>query len=258
MMRGKQKPLIGITSDYEPSEAGRHARYFLKESYVNYVSSSGAIPVIIPFSIHCEISSWSFLDGLIVSGSGPDIDPLQYGRERTFWKNTLISDQRVALEIGLLDLFERLRKPVLGICGGFQLMNVYRGGTLIQDLSSEKHTSMDHTSGDHPILLEHSISWLPRETPPVNSFHHQAVATTGKGLVPFARSPDGILEGFTDPSYPFFLGTQWHPERQTDHPLSRKILERFLLTAQSRSDREESEPGELHQSSAQADSGQSG
>ncbi|MHB1286496.1 MAG: gamma-glutamyl-gamma-aminobutyrate hydrolase family protein [Leptospirales bacterium] len=242
MKSGKKNLLIGITSDFEPAETGRHARYFLKEAYVDYLASAGAIPVIIPFSSHVNISSWSFLDGLILSGSGPDVDPRRYGRERTFWKNTLISDERFALETGLLSLFERLQKPVLGICGGFQTMNIYRGGTLFQDLTTENPTPLEHTSGEHPILLEQSIDWIPRETPPVNTFHHQGVEHLGKNLVPFARCPDGLLEGFSDPSHPFFLGIQWHPERQTEHPLSRLLMTRFLETARDPGDREESVP----------------
>ena len=243
MKSDKKKLLIGITSDFEPAETGRHARYFLKEAYVDYVASAGALPVIIPFSSHVGISSWSFLDGLLLSGSGPDIDPRLYGRKRTFWKNTIMPDERVALETGLLTLFERLQKPVLGICGGFQTMNVHRGGTLVQDLASENPSLPEHASGEHPILLEQPIGWIPRESPPVNTFHHQGVEDLGKGLVPFARSPDGLIEGFTDPSHPFFLGIQWHPERQTDHPLSRLFLKHFLKAAQSLADREESVPG---------------
>ena len=238
MKNGDKPLLIGITSDYEPEETGRQARFFLKEAYVRYISDSGAVPIILPSTLDFPVDFWSMLDGLVLSGSGLDISPDYYGQERTFWNNTLMSDRRVRTEIGLLKLFEEIQKPVLGICGGFQMMNVYRKGTLIEDLPTSGRSDINHQESSHALQMTGDLDWLPGETPPVNSFHHQGLDRLGEHLAIFARSADGIAEGIIDPRLPFFLGVQWHPERQTDHPLSRKILERFLETASRQADPE--------------------
>lgn len=238
MKNGEKPLLIGITSDFEPEETGRHARFFLKEPYVRYISSAGAIPLIIPSTVSVPVEAWGFLDGLILSGSGLDISPDHYGQDRTFWENTLMAEDRVRTEIGLLKLFEKNRKPVFGICGGFQMINVYRGGTLIEDLPSSRRSSIEHREGTHPIALTGGIDWIPSGVPPVNSFHHQGIDRLGDRLIPFAQTPDHMVEGFIDPELPFFAGVQWHPERQEEHPLSRILLSRFLETASRMADRE--------------------
>ena len=140
--------------------------------------------------------------------------------------------------MALLKIFEENQKPVLGICGGFQMMNVYRGGTLVEDLPTSGRSAIEHREGTHPLYLTKGPGWLPEETPPVNSFHHQVLDRLGDHLEIFARSPDGIAEGIIDPRLPFFLGVQWHPERQADHPLSRKLLGQFLETASRQAGRE--------------------
>ena len=117
-------------------------------------------------------------------------------------------------------------------------MNVYRKGTLIEDLPTSGRSDINHQESSHALQMTGDLDWLPRETPPVNSFHHQGLDRIGERLAIFARSADGIAEGIIDPRLPFFLGVQWHPERQTDHPLSRKILERFLETASRQADPE--------------------
>ena len=231
MKKGDRPLLIGITSDYEPEKTGHHARFFLKEAYVRYISDSGAVPIILPSTLDLPVEVWSMLDGLVLSGSGLDISPDSYGQVRTFWANTLMSDRRVKTEMALLKLFEEIRKPVLGICGGFQMMNVYRNGTLLEDLPTSGRSKIEHQESRHALQLAKEPGWLPEEVPPVNSFHHQGLDRIGEDLEIFARSPDGIIEGIIDSRLPFFLGVQWHPERQTDHPLSRIILERFLETA---------------------------
>ena len=231
MKKGNKPLLIGITSDYEQEKTGYHARFFLKEAYARYISDAGAVPIILPSTLDLPINVWSILDGLVLSGSGLDISPDYYGQKRTFWKNTLMSDRRVKTEMDLLKYFEDQQKPVLGICGGFQMMNVYRKGTLLEDLPSSGRSVIEHQESSHALEFDKVPVWLPRDVPPVNSFHHQGIDRLGEGLEIFARSPDGVAEGIIDPRLPFFLGVQWHPERQTDHPLSQKIREKFLETA---------------------------
>lgn len=197
------------------------------------------MPIILPSTLNLPVDVWSILDGLVLSGSGLDISPDCYGQKRTFWKNTLMSDQRVKTEMDLLKFFEDQRKPVLGICGGFQMMNVYRKGTLLEDLPTSGRPVIEHQESSHALEIEKEPVWLPRDVPPVNSFHHQGIDRLGEDLEIFARSPDGVAEGIIDRRLPFFLGVQWHPERQTDHPLSQKIREKFLETASEKAGPEE-------------------
>ena len=142
-------------------------------------------------------------------------------------------EERVTFELGLLDLCERTGLPVFGICGGFQTMNVYRGGSLIQDLPTLAKGPVVHQGADHPVRL--SLPW-PEEGGEeksqvlVNSFHHQGVDRLGKNLDILALSPDDrLVEGVFDRSHPFFVGVQWHPERMDPtNALSRTLRSAFL------------------------------
>lgn len=229
-MSADRRPVIGITADFE-SPAGTHPRFFLKEPYVRYVADAGAVPVILPFPGPGDPDDWSFLDGIVLSGSGPDITPERYGRTRTFFGNTLMDPRRLDLEMDILARFESSGKPILGICGGFQMMNVFRGGTLVEDLDSTGPGRIDHRKGEHPLAFLDRVPGLPSDSPPVNSFHHQGIDDLGRGLVAFARTGDRVIEGIWDPSLPYFVGVQWHPERQPSHPLAKALIDRFVKAA---------------------------
>ena len=157
-----------------------------------------------------------FLDGLLISGGDFDIDPFFYGQKINS-DRVQTSPDRTDFEIELIDRFFSQNKPILGICGGCQLINVYLQGSLIQhiqtDINHEQVNPRNETS--HEIILNKS-SFLEKykssEKIYVNSAHHQAVDKLGNHLKIDASAPDGIIEAFHHESHPYCVGLQWHPE----------------------------------------------
>ncbi len=223
--------LIGITTDYAPSETNREARFFLKESYVTYFSSPVSRVLLLPFSGVSNPDELSFLDGLVLSGSGPDIPPSYYGEDQTFFPGLWMDPRRVDLELSLLSHAEEAEIPLFGICGGFQTMNIHRGGTLVQDIPTERPGPVIHQESSHQAFFSGYLQDLAKtEEALVNSFHHQGIKQVGKGLEVIGTSPDdGLVEAFRDGAYPFFLGVQWHPERMPPNDgVSRILREEFF------------------------------
>ena len=148
-------------------------------------------------------------DGLVLCG-GDDVDPIHYGRENTACGP--LDPERDLAELALLDAYVKAGKPVMGICRGQQLMNVYFGGTLHQhiDCVAQHRQSIEHYCV-HKVTASGFIKELYGEEFFVNSYHHQAVEQLGTGLIPLAWA-DGILEAFCHESLPVF-SVQWHPEK---------------------------------------------
>ena len=154
------------------------------------------------------------LDGLII-GSGDDIEAHLYGGEVRF--DVRVDPERDALELDLLERFTPSRCPVLGICRGAQLINVYMGGTLDSDIYTtyeglkRRRTVLPRKTVDivadsklHRIL---GVSWCR-----INSLHHQAVQDAGRGIEIVARDRDGLVQGIESREHDFLIGVQWHPE----------------------------------------------
>src|SRR5699024_10192747 len=126
--------------------------------------------------------------------------------------------------------------PVLGVCRGFQLINIYFGGSLYEDLPSQFSKEISHRNGkngftSHNIILESNsrlFGLVEEENWTVNSYHHQGVKDLGQGLLVSARSDDGLIEAFENPSYKYLCGFQWHPEAQDENLLSDRIFDDFL------------------------------
>jgi putative glutamine amidotransferase len=214
-------PIIGITTDIE----GEYFR--IKHHYVDAILRSGGVPMLLPPSDNPHIYAEK-VDGLLIPG-GDDLDPSYYNEEKLPWVK-LVSKERSGFEIALLKEMVKLRKPVLGICYGMQLINVAFGGTLYQDIESQLKVAINHKTDYHIIVITEN-RFLREGRFSVNSTHHQAIKEPGSGLSIFARSPDNLIEAFCHEDYPFLIGIQWHPERRLEEELSLGIFDSFVKAA---------------------------
>jgi putative glutamine amidotransferase len=227
-----RRPLVGITLDSEPPGGwSKYPWYAIRQNYAAAVVEAGGLPVALPHDAALAEDWLDRIDALIVTGGAFDIDPAIYGAGDRHETVTL-KEGRTAAELALLRGALARNMPVLGICGGQQLMAVALGGTLIQHipdsvpdcLAHEQKTRHDepaHAVEVTPDTLLARIAGGPRMM--VNTSHHQAVRDAGPGVVVNAVAPDGVIEGIEDPRYHFCLGVQWHPEFHTD-PADRLIF----------------------------------
>ncbi len=217
-----RKPLIGLTAFRTNSGRGYHYMS-VTEAYSASILEAGAIPVLIPLGLdHEDISQLrSRLDGIVFTGGG-DIDIELYGGEvHTSLRGN--DPQRDAQEMALVKQAIESRQPFLGICRGLQVINVSQGGTLYSHIQAQFPGALDHDHPfpsprdyiAHPVRIEERsrlAEILDQPVIQVNSIHHQGVAVLGRGLVPVAYAPDGLVEAFEKPDHPFGLAVQWHPE----------------------------------------------
>lgn len=193
--------------------------------YPEAIERAGGIPVIVPPLRPDAIGALlDRVDGLCLPG-GPDVQPSAYGAEPH--PNLGPTEPRIdAVELALVRAADRRKLPILGICRGMQLLNVARGGTLHQHLPDVVGDGIEHRQPDHGSITTHRIETAPQSrlratiggpSVEVNSFHHQAVQTLGKGLVATAWALDGTIEAIENPSDRLVLGVQWHAEGLRDH-----------------------------------------
>ena len=211
------KPIIGIGSDVAV-KPGQRDRAFVYTTYIESLKRAGAIPLLVPPQPENAADILDGLDGLVLAG-GDDCDPSAYGEERHPSVEPM-DPRRQNNELALARLARERGIPTLGICLGVQVMNVAAGGTLIQDIDSAMQTDIEHASDPndrhrHDVQIDSGTRLgkiLGARNFNVNSSHHQAIKGVGDGLRVTAKAPDGIIEGIEDPSHPFYVGVQWHPE----------------------------------------------
>ncbi len=225
MSRG---PLIGVTTSIT---VGKHPeRAYLNSAYLTAIQEAGGIPLPIPpqLEAHARDGIFARCDGFLLTGGG-DLDPAIFNEppHPTLYEVAPARDQ---LEIALVGSALEMRKPLLAVCRGIQVLNVALGGSLFQDVTSDTGTQIQHQQEKegkprdeptHPvkILAGSRLAQVLGATELfVNSMHHQAVKALGRGLAPVAFAPDMIVEG-VEPEDPapdrFLLGVQWHPEELT-------------------------------------------
>jgi putative glutamine amidotransferase len=210
--------------------------------YEEAVRRAGGEPVVVAADSHTAEEVVANADAVLLAGGG-DVDPALYGEapHPTF---DAAEPGRDAFEIDLVRRALDANLPVLAICRGIQLLNVARGGTLVQDIPDQVSNAMPHRVPEPSFAMAHDVwvssgSLLDRilrerldgDTCAVNSRHHQALKVIGEGLVVSATAPDGIVEAVEDPSKKFCLGVQWHPENFYRTGEFREIFEGLVNAA---------------------------
>lgn len=235
-------PLIGITLDYETTPTySKLPWYALRENYCTSVSEHGALAFPLPHDVDKVEAYLDLIDGLLITGGAFDVPPHLYG-ESVASDKVSTKTNRTLFEWAITQGALARKIPILGICGGEQLLNVVLGGTLIQHIPDTIANCLLHeqpnprTEPGHTIrvvegTLLHSI--VGKTQMAVNSAHHQAVAKPGHDLIINAVAPDGVVEGVELPAtiHPFCLGVEWHPEYHVDDA-DIKIMAAFVETCQ--------------------------
>lgn len=236
-----RKPLIGLTTYRNLNPIGFN-QFSLAEAYSEALIKAGACPVLIPLGLpEATIKELpNHLDGFLFTGGG-DIHPQAYGDQFDSQVKEVDTD-RDRLELSLLQEILRQRLPFFGICRGLQLINVGFGGILYKDILDERPGALKHQCSPdwprnhlaHPVQMEEESRLgkiLGRTELMVNSLHHQGVKELSASLKLTAFAPDGIVEGFELPDYPFGLAVQWHPEWLQEHPSMQALFRSFVEAA---------------------------
>jgi putative glutamine amidotransferase len=244
------RPIIGIPCRYNWNTF----YYELRETYAEAIYAAGGTPLLLPLIAEADYieSVMAHVDAIALSGAVNDVDPLRYGHEPRPKLGPVVP-RRDETDMLLLAAAEARQLPVLAICFGIQSLNVYRGGTLIQDIDSEVKEPLKHMQGDLFWRRSHSINItedsliarLAESThTTVNSHHHQAIDIVGRDLEPIAWAPDGVIEAVinTRPEQ-FVLGVQWHPEvGWQDDLLSQALFNHFIGVAREKAATRAGEP----------------
>ena len=242
------KPVIGVTPDFNAGDredrGGREPTYFLRARYSKAIEDLGGVPVILPLAGDATVRSQLLqgLDGLLLTGSGPDLPPRLYG-ERQRYAFRVMSRKRYDFELEMARLATEAGLPMLGICGGMQTINVALGGSLIQDIASQFDSPLQHQAPGPATRVAHGVQVSPKsllrrivgqDRIRVNSSHHQSVKEVAPSLVASAVAPDGVIEAIESwkpTSHPFLLGVQWHPEFLYDRDQIQQRLFRAFVRA---------------------------
>jgi len=225
-MSQRRRPVVGVTLDSEhpdPAKPGGYSKYpwyALRANYAEAIADAGGLPVALPHLPRVAREMLDGLDALVITGGAFDVDPALYGdgaRHATVTLKSARTEAELALLRGALDR----DLPVLGICGGQQLLAVALGGTLIQHIPDSVAGALAHEQPNPRHEPGHTVAIVPgtrlheivgTTTMHVNSAHHQAVRHAGPHAVVDAVAPDGVIEGIEDPHRRFCIGVQWHPE----------------------------------------------
>ena len=227
-----KRPLIGLTMDAE--DAGEYSKfpwYALRRNYCGSVANAGGVPLALANEISLVEDYLDTIDGLIVTGGAFDVDPGLFGDGQQH-ETVVLKPGRTDFELAMTRGALARNMPVLGICGGQQLLHVVLGGKLIQHIPDAIENALAHEQPNprdeaghrievKPDTLLHAIVGATEMN--VNSAHHQAALDEPDGVIINARADDGVIEGMEAPAYDFCLGVQWHPEFEID-PGDAKIL----------------------------------
>ena len=235
------KPLIGITTYVVPAKWSYWdlEAALVPAAYVQAVEQAGGRALLVPPAENAVEETLDGLDGLVFSG-GSDLDPELYGQEAHEETSGIVrrrDDAELALLAGALER----DMPVLAICRGSQVLNVARGGDLVQHLP-EVVGDEKHKHNPPGIFADHDVDLVPGtriqsllgDRAPVKSHHHQGFGKLGAGLVESARADDGTIEAVEDPAQRFAVGVLWHPEAGEDFALFQGLVDEARRYAEER------------------------
>ncbi|AVO00932.1 gamma-glutamyl-gamma-aminobutyrate hydrolase [Staphylococcus simulans] len=215
---------IGISANILTDQAGMfpgYKRCYVNQDYIRSIVKQGAVPMVIPITDNDDIIEAQIrqVDALLLSG-GQDVSPQLYNED----PQDKLGETLLARDVFDFKLIEKAKErfiPILGICRGAQVLNVFHGGSLFQDTSYRQIQSLRHWQPTNPTEKTHEIRVFPNTRLSalfpegrfyVNSFHHQVVNQLAEGFRVMAQSNDGVIEAFESESYPYMVGIQWHPE----------------------------------------------
>ena len=237
------KPFIGVSGNILRDNGGAYVdllRSYVNHDYPRSIEEAGGIPVIIPFTKNLDVARETVakLDALLLSG-GHDVSPLNYGEEPLQGLGDVFPE-RDQFDFALLKAAEEKQIPIFCICRGIQILNVYRGGSLYQDLKYDENCTIKHSQNQTPSLGTHTVdiefesklaSAIGRSTWITNSHHHQTCRNIGESLVVTGRAKDGTVEALEDTSRPWFVATQFHPEMMHVKDVHAKTLFKAFVDA---------------------------
>lgn len=237
------RPRIAIPVPHSNAE---YAQRVLPD-YEKAIEAAGGEPVVIPLNATPEETATLLkrCQGVLLPGSKADVDPQKYGAAKHSKTEAADPARDAADELLIQDAYN-MRKPILGICYGLQSLNVWRTGTLVQDIDSELKSTIQHDAGRklpraHNVVIESAsrlagivgVGQGAESTLTVNSSHHQSVAVAGDGLRVAARCPDdGVIEALeSNQPQQWVVAVQWHPERSYQDDAASRALFRALVEA---------------------------
>ena len=234
-----KSPIIGITVDSE--EPGGYSKlpwYALRRNYAGSVTHAGGVPILLPH--HAELADHylDMIDGLVLTGGAFDVDPALFGAADRH-ATVVLKEDRTRFELAMVKGAVARKLPILGICGGQQLLNVALGGTLIQHIPDEVNSPLAHEQPNPRTEAGHDVNIIAdtilakivgKSRIPVNSAHHQAIKDVAPNCIVNALAPDGVIEGIELQDHPYCIGVQWHPEYHIS-PADAQIIHAFVTAS---------------------------
>lgn len=233
------RPIIGITPDRSDSATNIESYYFVRRNYCDAILRAGGIPVILPYQQENLAPIVDLIDGLLVTGGMFDVDPEIYGMSPKFPEELTLKTDRTVFERTMLQAALETNMPILGVCGGMQLIAVEMGAKLIQHIPSEIETDVEHKQEVPCDVATHRIHICEKSRLyeilgtahcDVNSLHHQSVMAGNGHLLVAAMADDGVVEAVEVPGRSLCIGVQWHPEYLAN-PWDQHLFDAFIEAA---------------------------
>lgn len=235
------QPVIGISPDCNDLSEGIESHFFVRRNYASAIAESGGLPIVLPYRLELVEHLLDLVDGIVLTGGMFDIDPALYGASARHPEKMALKPDRTRFELALLRGALARDMPVLGICGGMQLIAVEMGAALVQHIPSEIAQAIEHKQHAPCDIATHGVRITPGsrlhrilgiDGCKVNSLHHQAVLRGNTRLQTSAVADDDVIEAIEVTDRRFCVGVQWHPEYLIN-PEERNLFAALVAAAAS-------------------------